>query len=351
MELDTGVETFDIRKPVVLRIKPTSFTLSGADWQIGESTVRYADKSVEVDKFRIWHGDQFVLIDGTASSLPEDMVEVRLADIDLGFIFDTLNINYVTFGGIASGEIAATGVFSPEPVAATRWLKVKNLSYNDCVLGEGDISSRWINSEKEVEIKADIREKGHRSASIDGGIWLGQDSLNFKIDADRVNVAFLKPFMAAFTSDVGGRASGKANLFGNFHDIDLTGRIFADSIAMKVDYTNVCYHGSDSVRIDPGHIIIPGFRLYDKYGNSALLSGELHHNYFHDPRFNFRISEAKGLLCYDTNASINPVWYGRVFGNGGGVIRGWPGAVAIDMDMSTAPGSNFTFVISVEQEA
>ena len=351
MELDTGVETFDIRKPVVLRIKPTSFTLSGADWQIGESTVRYADKSVEVDKFRIWHGDQFVLIDGTASSLPEDMVEVRLADIDLGFIFDTLNINYVTFGGIASGEIAATGVFSPEPVAATRWLKVKNLSYHDCVLGDGDISSRWINSEKEVEIKADIRERGHRSASIDGGIWLGQDSLNFKIDADKVNVAFLKPFMAAFTSDVGGRASGKANFFGNFHDIDLTGRIFADSIAMKVDYTNVCYHGSDSVRIDPGHIIIPGFRLYDKYGNSALLSGELHHNYFHDPRFNFRISEAKGLLCYDTNASINPVWYGRVFGNGGGVIRGWPGAVAIDMDMSTAPGSNFTFVISDEQEA
>lgn len=347
---DTGHEYISGRDSFTLKVNPTNFSLSGADWQIGESLIEYNDKSLLIDDFKVWHDGQFISINGAASASPSDILEISLADIDLGFIFDTLNINYVTFGGIATGEIAASSIFSSTPVAATRSLDVKDLSYNDCVIGDGAISSRWNNEEKEVEIKADIKSDNRRVAALDGGIWVTADSLNFKIDADKVNIGFLKPFMAAFTSDVGGRASGWANLYGNFHDIDLKGRLFADSIGIKLDYTNVYYHGSDSVRIDPGQIHIPGFRIYDHYGNSAVFSGDLSHRYFHDPRFEFKISEAKDLLCYDTNPSINPVWYGRVFGNGGGVLRGWPGGVTIDIDMATAKDSEFSFVISDEQE-
>lgn len=340
----------DGRREFDMKINPTKFTLSGADWDIGEASIMYSGKRIEVSDFRLWHDNQFISISGVASDSELDAVDISLADIDLGFIFDTLNINYVTFGGIATGELGASGVFTTSPVASTKTLEVKNLSYNDCVIGDGVIRSRWVNDEKEVEIKADILSDSRRVATIDGGIWLGADSLNFQINADKVNVGFLKPFMSAFTSDVGGRASGWANLYGNFHDIDLQGRLFADSVGMKVDYTNVYYHGTDSVSIDPGRIDIPGFILRDCYGHTAVLSGWLTHNYFHEPRFEFKISDADRLLCYDTNASINPVWYGRIFGNGGGVLRGWPGGVAIDVEMATAPESNFTFVISDEQE-
>lgn len=339
------------RPEVRLDIKPSTFDIAAAKWNIDPSSISYVDNVVEVNDLKIWHDSQFVEIQGVASSLPSDSISVNLAGIDLDYVFGTLKINYVNFGGIATGEITGKGVLSPQPVAGTDNLFVKDLAYNGAVLGDGNLKSSWDNDNKEVTIYADIRREGRRTALVDGGIWVTRDSLSFDIDADKVDVKFLKPFMAAFTSDVAGRASGKVKLAGTFSDIDLTGRVFADSIALKLDYTNVYYHGSDSVYLNPGHIIIPSFRLYDKFGRSAILSGELTHRYFHDPEFNFRVSDAQRLLCYDTNPRMNPDWYGTLYGDGGAVVRGWPGMVTVSVDMNVVGNSTFTFVLNDTQAA
>ena len=336
---------------IKLDITPSSFDFGPAHWNIDRSSVSYEEGALNVENLRIWHEKQFVEIGGTASSAPLDSLSVKLADIDLGYIFDTLNINYVTFGGTATGEITAKGALSGNPEAFTERLSVKELSYNGAVLGDGELKSRWHNEDKKVSIYADIMGEQGNLTTLDGGIWVTRDSLSFAIDADRVPVGFLGPFMSAFTTDVKGHASGKAKLFGTFSDIDLVGRILADSVAMRLDYTNVYYHGTDSVILDPGRIVIPSFRLYDKYGNSAILSGELTHRYFHDPRFTFRISDVRRMLCYDTNSRINPDWYGTIFGNGSAVVRGWPGGVSVSVDMTAVGNSNFTFVLNDTQAA
>ena len=57
------------------------------------------------------------------------------------------------------------------------------------------------------------------------------------------------------------------------------------------------------------------------------------------------------MLCYNTTSKDNPRWYGRVFGNGSAFIVGKPGDVRIDVNMSAAPKSSFTFVVSDQEEA
>lgn len=353
LSIDADIERTDIssRPEVILDVNPSIFNMGSARWNVDRGRISYADNIIDVDGIKIWHDDQFVEISGVASALQTDSVAVKLADIDLDYVFETLNINYVTFGGIATGEITAYGALGKDPVALTDNLSVKGLSYNGAVLGDALIKSHWNNEEKAVTINADIRQDGKSRATIDGGIWVARDSLSFGIDADRVPVGFLSPFMSAFSSDVKGYASGSAKLFGTFSDIDLTGRILGDSIALKLDYTNTYYHGTDSVYLDPGKITIPSFRLYDRNGNSALLTGELTHRYFHDPSFTFRISDARGLLCYDTNQKMNPDWYGTIYGNGGAVVRGWPGTVSVSVDMSVTDRSAFTYVLNDTEAA
>ncbi|MDE5958402.1 MAG: translocation/assembly module TamB [Muribaculaceae bacterium] len=336
---------------VTAHILPTTLWLNNAGWSVGEATLAYAAKQIDVEGFSISHKDQYVNIAGTASADPEQEVNVRLHDIDLDYIFDTLNIGYVAFGGLASGEAVGRGLLSSNPEAYTRRLDVKDLSYNHAVLGDGSLHGNFDAAQKRVGITADISEDGRHVALIDGGIWIGRDSLSFGVDADKVRIGFLQTFMSAFSSKVEGRASGKAQLYGTFKDIDMTGRLFADTIRMKIDYTNVTYSGSDSVRIDPGRITIPSFRLHDDYGHSATLQGTLNHDYFRSPDFRFTISDARNLLVYDTDATMNPIWYGRIFGNGGGQIVGRPGYVGILADMTTVGASNFTFVLSDSQEA
>ncbi len=339
-------------KPEVLvDLKPTVFDFGNARWNIDGATLAYKNNAVTVDGLKIWHDNQFVKVDGTASPSPLDSINVSLASIDVGYVFDILNINYVTFAGFATGDISASGAMSRSPIARTDNLEIKDFSYNGAVLGDGKFKSEWLNDEKEVSIKADITDHDSHRTLVDGGVWVTRDSLSFDIATERIPVAFVAPFMSAFASDINGTASGNAKLFGTFKNIDLVGRLKADPVSMKLDYTNVVYHGADSVIFEPGRIVIPSFRLYDKEGRSGLFSGEMTHNYFHDARFNFRLSDARQLLCFDTNPTINPDWYGTIYGNGGAVVRGEPGSVSVSVDMSMVGRSSFTFVLTDRQAA
>lgn len=336
-----------------LVVRPTDFYVNDGAWHIGQGRITYSDKQIDVAGINVWRGNQYVRLEGRGSALVSDTLRLSLQDIDLGYIFDTLSIDNVAFGGIATGDISLSSLLSGAPVMLTDNLAVQNLAYNHAVLGDAKILSSWNNSEKSIGICADIRDSiGHRTATVDGGIWVTRDSLSFEFDADKVNVAFLQPFMVAFCDGLSGRASGKAHLYGTFHDIDMTGRLKADTIAMKLGFTNVTYSAKgDSVIIDPGEIHIPELTLYDRYGHTARMSGELHHDYFHNPSFRFKVNNARSLLVYDADARINPDWYGTIFGDGSGTIVGYPGTVSIAMNMTTAENSVFTFVLNDTETA
>ena len=157
--------------------------------------------------------------------------------------------------------------------------------------------------------------------------------------------------MSAFTSDIDGYASGHAVLFGNFKTIDLYGDIFAEDLKLKLDFSNVYYYCTDSIHMEPGLIEFSDVTIKDHDGHSGKLSGWVKHQQFHYPSFNFSVTNAKNLLCYDTNANINPIWYGTIYGDGSAFIDGEPGFVNIKVNMESAPGSKFTFVMSDNQVA
>ena len=340
------------QKPEILtEILPSVIRMGTQEWNISRSNIDYSDKNLEIKRLKVGHDDQKVEIDGVASADYQDAVKITLVDIDVDYIFDMLQINYVTFGGVATGEISGRALFSGSPVAETEGLLIKQFTYNGANLGQCVASSRWNNNQKQIEIGADISKDGSLIVRGEGGIWLGRDSLSFDLHAFHVPVDFVQPFMAAFSSNVTGYATGDAKLFGTFHDIDMTGKVYADSVAVALDFTNTVYQGSDTVFFNPGVIEIPHFTLHDKFGNTALLTGELTHTYFHDPYFTFRLSEAKNLLCYDTNSDINPDWYGTLFGTGSALVRGTPGFVDISADMTVSGNSNFTFVLNETQYA
>lgn len=328
---------------------PSTVTVNDKNWMISESGINYSGKILSIDHFLISHEAQFVGIDGVASERSNDEVRVKLNDIDLEYIFNILNINYVSFGGMATGEVKGSRLLTKTPEASTKFLHVKGLSYNGAELGDGDIGSEYDSTSQKVGIFAVIRDPltRQRKVSVDGGIWVTRDSLSFGFDANRVNVGIMKPFVSAFCSDLYGEASGKCKLFGSFSDIDLVGDLKADTISMKLDFTNTWYHaGNDSVFLHKGVIELPPITLYDDEGHTGEFSGWLRHDYFHNPVFNFRLRDAKSLLCYNTNEKINPLWYGTIYGSGHAQINGRPGLIDIDMNMTTEEGSKFYYVIS-----
>ena len=331
---------------------PSQLVFNDTIWQVNKGHVGIDNGAVVVENLSGGHDDQFIHINGKVSHDPDDELCLEMNDMNLDYVFETLAIDHVDFGGRATTKIYASDLLSGSPKVYSPSFAIKNISYNDALMGDLDIEVKYDNDSKGILVSGDINQPNGRVSQLDGGIYVADDSLYIVFDTDHANVSFLKPYMEAFTSDVEGEMSGKAILFGNFHTINLEGDIVADSIRFYLDYVNCYYTASDvPIHIIPDYIEFSDIPIHDRDGHEAKLGGWLKHDAFHRPEFNFAITDARNFLSYDTNPSINPDWYGTIYGNGSCFVEGGPGIVNIRVNMTSAPRSKFTFVMSDAEQA
>ncbi|MGM9804022.1 MAG: translocation/assembly module TamB domain-containing protein, partial [Muribaculaceae bacterium] len=329
-------------------VNPTELVFNDTIWQVRPASVQYDGGVISVNNLSGVCYNQRVSINGRVSNNPADVLAVELNEMSLDYVFETLGIDNVMFGGVATGRFYASNLMSGAPVLETPNLHVDRISYNKCVMGDADIRSNWDNEAQAITLHADIDQDNKLRSVIDGAIYPTRDSLSINFDAHKAKIGFLKTFMSAITSDISGEVSGTACLYGDFHNINMYGDLFADELRFKVDYTNVYYTASDSVHIVPGLIEFEDVAIYDRDGHKAVVNGWLRHDNFHRPEFDFNISKARDFLCYDVTPALSPDWYGTVYGNGSAYVKGGPGICTIGVNMETCDRSKFTFVLSDE---
>ena len=342
----------DGKLKALIDILPSSMVVNDTIWNIEKGHITVDNGSIEVDNLAGGHGNQFIHADGKVSSNPDDELCLALNDVNLDYVFGMLNIDHVDFGGRATSKVYASALLSGTPRLHTPSLYIKDISYNGAVMGDLDIEAEYDSGTQGVMVSGDIKQSNGRRSTLDGGIYIADDSLYIEFNTDHANVAFLQPYMEAFTKQVEGEMSGKAILFGNFHTINLEGDIVADSIRFLLDFVNCYYTASDvPIHIVPDTITFNDIPIHDREGHEAKLGGWLIHDAFHKPKFNFAITDAHDFLCYDTNPSINPDWYGTIYGNGSCFVDGGPGIVTVQVNMVSAPRSKFTYVLSDAKQA
>lgn len=337
--------------PVSIDFNPGTINFGDETWDIKSSTILLNGKDIAVDGFGLDSGTQSIAIDGSVSDSPADSLSIDLAHISLLPIFETLEINKALISGKATGKFIARDVLSENPSLICEHLHVDSIGYNYCTIGDAEILAGWNNEKKSFFFDADIIGPEDNTSRITGDIFPFREALDIDFHANHVPVGFLKPFMEAFTSDISGYASGDCRLFGTFKEIDLEGKVFADNVKLKIDFINASYTATDSVLLEPGIIRLVDVPVKDPEGHTATLNGFVEHTFFKEPVFRFDITDARDFLAFNGTPKQNPDWYGTIYGNGTASVSGYPGVVNIDADMTTAPRSTFTFVLSDRLDA
>ena len=333
-------------------IHESEMVFNDAVWTVKPAYAGVRSGSVVVGNLVVEGPGQQAVIRGVASADSVDVLSVSLDNIDLDYLFETLSLGpSITFGGTATGTVTGRSLLSPEAILLTDDLFVRDFSYNHCRFGNAEIRADWDPADRGINIHADVDGGPESSAVVDGVIYPLSQHLDFRFDAHRLPAGFLRPFMASWADDVGGFASGKARLFGSFALVDLEGDLKADDFSLKVGYTGVTYHATDSVHIRPGRIELNGITVSDSRGHTARLDGYLSHDHFIESVFDFRVSDARSIQVIDLPPGPDEIWYGSVFGNGLVSITGRTGKVAISADMQTASGSDFTFALTSAEQA
>ncbi|MBD5234708.1 MAG: hypothetical protein HDS65_11140 [Bacteroidales bacterium] len=336
---------------VTVHFLPGTINFGDEVWTIRNSQIDVTPNRVKIEDFKLSATDQDIAINGSVGEEYSDSLSVILNNIALLPIFDTLEIEKAMIGGRASGTFTARNILGGAPYFQCPALHVDSIGYQRCTIGDADILAKWDNDQRSFFLDADMTGFEGKKSRIYGDIFPFGEALDIKFDADSVPVGFLKPFMSAFASDISGRASGYCRLFGTFKEIDLEGDIFADNVTLKIDFTGTSYSATDSVHLRPGNITLTDVVIRDSEGHKAMLTGNVGHKFFKEPTFKFDISHAHNFLSYNVSPKDNPDWYGTIYGNGGASISGYPGVVDINVAMSTAPKSTFTFVLNDRLDA
>ena len=334
-----------------VNVKPTQLILNDTIWQVTPSRINIKNGEIEVNHFEVRHDSQFLHLDGYVSKAPEDELSLQLNDINLDYIFGSLNIKHVVFGGQATGTFSISGLLNKDIRLSTKQFDVTNFAYNHALLGDLHIFSRWENDSKGILLRGKVSQPNTDDTRIEGYIFPTKDSLYLSFDANRLNLEFLRPFMNNILGNATGRATGKIDFYGKFKALNVTGDVFAENFSFDIDYLNTSFSITDSVHFTPTSIYFNDISVCDRNGRTANAKGILRHKNFKNLSYDIGISRLRNFLVYNMTEKLSPTYYGTIYGSGAATIQGDLTQTNIDVNMSTNPGSKFTYVLSENETA
>lgn len=319
-----------------IEINPGELVINDSIWQTNESSILYKNGSLAINNFTIsdMKKSHFIKADGTYSiNDPSDVLLLTLKDIDLEYVFTTLNIDALQFGGYASGTISASSI-EKKPYAKVN-LGVKGLQFNKTPLGDLELFSDFDEESKRVNMHGTLmKENREQIALIDGYIDPITQQLSLNFDAEKINVAFLNKYASSLFNNISGEGTGKVHLYGNFSDVTVEGKAFIENGKLGINFLNTTYNFTDTVYMKSDLIYFNNIQLNDEKGNTANVSGLVSHNYFSD--FTFQVNMAgENFLLYNATELQNPLFFGQVYASGSGNISGNEKEVDINMRLRT----------------
>ncbi len=329
-----------------INIHPTTFAINDTVWNIKPASITIKDKYLDVDSIDISRPSQHLFINGRVSHNPQDTLHIDLQEINLDYIFKTLNIDFVTFAGYATGRVDVADIYGQSPYICTRKLDIRDFSYNNTTFGHLSAFSQLETENMGILIKGIISNKKETESYVDGYIFPTKDSLSIAFDAEDIPLKFIRPFINSILLDVEGTASGNVVLEGTFERIYIYGDAYASDFAFSVPFINTRYHLSDSIHFTKDRIFFDNVTVYDEHNHTAKGRGSIKHKYFTQTEYNIDIYDADRVLAFNVPRTIGIPYYGTIFGSGNVNVSGNDYNTHIAVNMTPSRNSNFTFVLS-----
>ncbi len=334
------------------RFDKSNIIIKDSIWHISPSLISYNNKSLDVDSFKLSHNDRYLLLNGKLSNDKADTLALNLQEMDLDYIFDLVNKDFIRFGGVGTGEFLIA-LENNLPKIKTDSLIVDNFTYNQALLGRLKLLSKWDASNMGILMDGQLTYPGYDPTLINGGVFLGQDSLYLNFKANHTNIEFIRLWTDKIIRDIRGYAYGDLTLFGKFKEINLVGEAYGQDVSLGIDYLNTRYSFSDSIKFGLDGIKINNLTIKDSRGTEATVNGGLYHRSFKDLRYDIRINIPDGepFQAFNLTEKINPLFWGSIYASGSAHIYGNTERTDIDVTARSSAKSKFYFSLNSEATA
>ena len=316
-------------------ILPGSLLLNNILWEVNKAHFKINDGEFSVHGFSMQNVDnaQAIHVDGKYSPRnSNDLLAVNLKKIDLDYVFATLAIDALKFGGRTTGDLQMSSV-EGQPYAIAN-LNVEDFSFHGRKLGNLELFSNLDEKTKIVNLKGRVASPENKYTVISGIMDPVKQLLDLNFEADSIDIGFLHHYAQSVFSKVEGRGTGNVRLWGDFSNVTVEGTAFIENGAVGIGFLNTDYTFSDTIHMKEDLIYFNDIAFLDKYNNKAVGSGKVVHDFFQNFMYNIDLT-ASNFMVYNSTEKQNQVFFGQVFGTGKANIGGDESAVDVNVSMRT----------------
>lgn len=337
---------------IILDIQKSYFSINEHRWSMDDDAYfSYCQKDIEVRNVILKHDEQSLQINGKLTQNPEDRLSVLAKDLDLKDLADIFSIQK-DIQGVVNGEFYVADIYH-----STRFfgdLDVHNLILDQSEVGDIDLKGKWDNNKKAISVTGNLIYRNNKSFNIIGDYYpnRAKDNLDFKLEFDKTNIAFMNSFMdPKVISNIKGYLDGYLDVTGELSKPLIVGYLDLKKGNVKVGMFGVNYGFNGKVKVSDGLIQIDNMPITDEDGNSGFVNGGIVHDNYSN--FNFDVfvglddvkkanGEAGSFLAMNTQYEEGAIYYGKAYVNGWVNIDGYLDNLNIEVNVKTGKNTVIT---------
>ena len=341
-----------------ITLRKSTAVINDTAWTVSPSRIQLYKKSIECHNVRFANNNtnSFLAIDGKASDLPTDSLVATLNNLEIKYIMSLVNWNVVRFAGRASGRAVVNNVLGGGVPDVRTNLTVADLSIQEGMLGNANISAHWDKEVDGIVVNGRIvdlyqvpegltgRERNVTGVTtVNGWISPAKNDMNLLVNTHNTNAVFIRGFLGGVFKEVSGYVTGPVNIIGPFNNVN----IIADAVPnmnLRLRATNVPYHiEGDTIRIRPYLFDFSDISIYDRFGHRSIFNGQLTHRNMKNFAYHFK-AELHELLAYDEKEFNSDKFFATVFADGDLSIDGSDGhPLYVNANVTPTRGSVFAY--------
>ncbi|MBK9191019.1 MAG: translocation/assembly module TamB domain-containing protein [Crocinitomicaceae bacterium] len=332
-------------KNVMTEFEPSFFFLKGNKWEINpNSKILYNSELIQLTKFKIFHEDHIVSLDGKISKNPKDWFNFYVQDFDLADINGLLGGD-ITLGGILNIDGGVADVYNN--IRFQSISDIKNFVVNGELVGDLMVGTEWDKTNNSIGLLGNLKRDKKETFRFDGNYWLEKetDNINLNLSFDYTDISFLNAFEdPELYTQIEGILDGDLHVTGELTNPVVDGKLDILMAGVMVPMFNVGFGFSGGVDFGDDEIIVNHMDLFDQEGNRAFANMQIYHedwsNFNYDVTLDMedpRMSDK--FLVMNTVYEEGSYYYGKAYISGIVNIFGYDELVQITVDATTEKGT------------
>ena len=334
--------TIDASKKDDITVVFTNSTLNlqGNVWSFNDDhLIRFQRKQINFDNVVLRAGESNLNINGLFSFLKEDNLSIDIKNVDLKQINAIMSNMNLSFAGDLSARIRIHSWNQRRLI--TGKVMAGDFAFNDEMLGNlflvaalpeassigfgGGLFHRDnpINSVMvDQYTMRDFNNEPLKLANLSGRFESAIKNLTVNATMDTLRIGFLSPFLQSFSHIIEGSARGELTFKTSPDSTYFEGKVIAQKATLGIAPLNTVYTlDNQTIEFNQKGIIFNSLTLKDMQGNSAVLTGYVHHQKFKDFKIDLSL-ETNRIMALNAPKKSDTYFYGDGFVSGRVSIKG-----------------------------